>query len=197
MPKKKNVQTRVVGALTGYNHLVPPRQDPEQRSVKREKALEGTDTTLNLRNLPITPQEKFIQMRNLATKVQLSLDDNCLRALARLPFYRAKDLIDDVVLGGRNRTGVANPSRYLMIGVQKLSSGLGVEQGIAMELAVSLGVVLNNNALDELASIPRKESHAIIREVASNDEARQDPIAFISSEVMRCRAALESTPFGA
>merc|ERR1712003_111385 len=101
----------------------------------------------------------------------------------------AKDLIDEVLLGGRDRQGVRNPSRYLMLGCQKMTGGLGVEQGLAMELAVSLGVVLNNDALDELASIPRKESHALIRELAKDDEARKDPMGFIQTETRRIRAA--------
>merc|ERR1712007_107484 len=147
--------------------------------------------------LPVTPQEKLVQVRNLAIKCGLNLDELCLKNLARLPFYRARDMIDDVLLGGRNRTGVTNPSRYLTLAVQKLAVGLGVEQGIAMELAVSLGVVLNNDALDELASIPRKDSHSIIRMLAKDAESRQDPIGFIQSEVQKIRAQMEATPFGA
>merc|ERR1711972_335220 len=112
-----------------------------------------------------------------------------LKSLARLPFYRAKDLIDEVLLGGKNRQGINNPSRYVTLGVQRMSLGLGVEQGIAMELAVSLGVVLNNEALDELASIPRKEAHAIIHDVSNSDEARASPMGFIQEEVQRVRAA--------
>merc|ERR1712232_184418 len=115
-----------------------------------------------------------------------------MKTLARVPFYKAKDMIDDVLLGGRNRTGVSNPSRYLTLNVQRNSSGLGVEQGIAMELAVSLGVVLNNDALDELASVPRKESHQIIRDVAKNEEARKDPMGYIILEVQKCREGLEA-----
>merc|ERR1711979_137179 len=97
---------------------------------------------------------------------------------------------------GRNRMGVANPSRYITIQCQKQINGLGVEQGIAMELAVSLGVVLNNEALDELASIPRKESHSIIREVSNDVDARKNPILFIKNEVLKCRAALDARVFG-
>merc|ERR1712039_789584 len=123
-------------------------------------------------------------------------DELCIKSLARLPFYRVKDLIDDVLLGGRNRTGVANPSRYLTLGVQRMAVGLGVEQGIAMELAVGLGVVLNNDALDELASIPRKEAHGIIRHLAGNSEARAEPMAFIQVEVEKVRAQMEAKPFG-
>jgi len=126
----------------------------------------------------------------------LELDELCLKGLARLPFYRVKDLIDDVLLGGRNRTGVSNPSRYLTLGVQKMVVGLGVEQGIAMEVAVGLGVVLNNDALDELASIPRRDSHAIIRELSKNSDARLEPMSFIQAEVERIRASMESKPFG-
>merc|ERR1712050_323400 len=104
-------------------------------------------------------------------------------------------MIDDVLLGGRDRRGVSNPSRYLTLGVQKLAVGLGVEQGIAMELAVSLGVVLNNDALDELASVPRKEAHQLIRELAKNESARSDPMGFIVQEVQKCRDAMEMKPW--
>jgi len=119
-----------------------------------------------------------------------------LKSLARLPFYRVKDMIDDVLLGGRNRAGVSNPSRYLTLGVQRAVVGLGVEQGIAMELAVSLGVVLNNDALDELASIPRKEAHSIIRELSKSPEVRIEPMAFIQGEVEKVRSQMEAKPFG-
>merc|ERR1712007_289884 len=129
------------------------------------------------------PQEKMIQVRELALKHNLNLDQLCLKSLARLPYFKAKDMIDDVLLGGRNRKGVANPSRYLTIACQKMTVGLGVEQGIAMELAVSLGVVLNNDALDELAAIPRKESHAIIHELARDADARLEPMIYIVREV--------------
>jgi len=71
-----------------------------------------------------------------------------------------------------------------------------VEQGIAMELAVSIGVVLNNEALDELASIPRKESHAIIRELSRNADVRKEPMQFIRAEVLKCRANLDAKPWG-
>merc|ERR1712050_734519 len=104
-------------------------------------------------------------------------------------------MIDDVVLGGRDRKGVRNPSRYLTIACQKMVCGLGVEQGIAMELAVSLGVVLNNDALDELACVPRKESQAIIREIAKNPDARLDPMRFIQAEVVKCRAQIDARAF--
>merc|ERR1711924_491401 len=135
------------------------------------------------------------QVRSHALKNGLDLDEVCLKSLARLPFYRVKDMIDDVLLGGRNRQGVKNPSRYLTLNVQRNSSGLGVEQGIAMELAVSLGVVLNNDALDELASVPRKESHQIIRDVAKSEEARKDPMGFIVQEIQKCRESLEAQPW--
>merc|ERR1712185_75597 len=95
-----------------------------------------------------------------------------------------------------NRKGVRNPSRYVTLGVQKMSLGLGVEQGLAMELAVSVGVVLNNEALDELASLPRKESHAIIKEVALSEEAQASPITYIKAKVAKIRAAAEARPFG-
>lgn len=132
----------------------------------------------------------------MALKLGLSFDDVALKSLARLPFYRARDLIDEVNLGGKNRQGVHNPSRYVTLNVQKMSLGLGVEQGLAMELAVTCGVVLNNEALDELASIPRKESHAIIREVSQSEEARASPITYIKAQVSRIRAAAEARPFG-
>merc|ERR1712107_755921 len=145
---------------------------------------------------PITPQEKMVQVRDLAKKCGLELDELCLKSLARLPFYRVKDMIDDVLLGGRNRTGVSDPSRYLTLGVQRAVVGLAVEQGIALELAVDLRVVLNNDALDELASIPRKESHAIIRELSKNAEARVEPMVFVQTEVEKVRAQMEAKPFG-
>ncbi|CAL1150379.1 unnamed protein product, partial [Cladocopium goreaui] len=92
---------------------------------------------------------------------------------------------------GRDRQGVRNPSRYLNNRVEKLTVPLGVEQGIAMELAVSLGVVLNNDALDELASIPRKESHAIIRELAKGSHG-SDPMSYVMEEVYKCREYFKS-----
>merc|ERR1711862_617756 len=146
--------------------------------------------------MPITPQEKMVQVRNLAKKCGLELDELCLKSLARLPFYRVKDMIDDVLLGGRNRAGVSNPSRYLTLGVQRAVVGLGVEQGIAMEKAVSLGVVLNNDALDELASVPRKEWEIILKDVSKLPDARLDPLDFIRGEVLKFRAQMESRPFG-
>lgn len=213
---KKGV-TRVVGGLTGATRLVPPRAEagrtrgpgvvkeemeenqadddatPEEKK-KAEKAAAASSSRASA--MPITPQEKMLQCRNLAKKCGLDLDELCLKGLARLPFYKVKDLIDDVLLGGRNRTGVSNPSRYLTLQVQKMVVGLGVEQGIAMEMAVGLGVVLNNDALDELASIPRRDSHAIIRELSKNSDARLEPMSFIQAEVERIRASMESKPFG-
>jgi len=124
------------------------------------------------------------------------LDDTSLKSLARLPFYKARALIDEVLLGGKNRQGVNNPSRYITLNVQRMSLGLGVEQGLAMELAVSVGVVLNNEALDELASLPRKESFALIREVSLSEEARASPITYIKAQVDKSRAAAEARPFG-
>ncbi|CAE7723319.1 unnamed protein product, partial [Symbiodinium pilosum] len=59
-----------------------------------------------------------------ASKNSLYLDDECIKALSRLPFFRAKDLIEEVLLGGRRREGVSNPSRYLMSAVKKMSVGL-------------------------------------------------------------------------
>eukprot|EP00931_Biecheleriopsis_adriatica_P040121 TRINITY_DN22958_c0_g1_i1.p1 TRINITY_DN22958_c0_g1~~TRINITY_DN22958_c0_g1_i1.p1 ORF type:complete len:1076 (-),score=330.44 TRINITY_DN22958_c0_g1_i1:87-3287(-) len=204
--QKRNAPKRVVGGVTGYDKLLPSRATPKQAyrgDVKTEP--KDDDQKEEKASLPagskssstvhITPQEKMVQVRNYALKHKLHLDDQCLKAMSRLPFYRAKDLIEEVLLGGRQRRGVSNPSRYLMAAVQKQSVGLGVEQGIAMELAVSLGVVLNNDALDELASIPRKESHAIIRELSRNAGVRGDPLAYIREEVLKCRANLDARPF--
>merc|ERR1712039_359186 len=157
---------------------------------ERPPVLTATPTTL-----PITPQEKMIQVRDLSIKHGLHLDQLCLKGLARLPFFKAKDMIDEVLLGGRNRKGVSNPSRYLTIACQKMTVGLGVEQGLAMELAVSLGIVLNNDALDELACIPRRDSHAIMREIARNADARKEPMRFIQAEVLKCRSQMDARPF--
>jgi len=207
--EKKATSTvkRVVGAVTGYNRQVPreakksakvaPRtlletkQEPEGDEATPEVAASSKTAAL-----PITPQEKLVQVRNLALKVKLDLDDNALKSLARLPFYKARALIDEVCMGGKNRHGVHDPSRYITQNVQRMSLGLGVEQGLAMEMAVSMGVVLNNEALEELASLPRKESHAIIREVSLSDEARASPITYIKAQVARMRAASEARPFG-
>ncbi|CAK9004771.1 unnamed protein product [Durusdinium trenchii] len=138
---------------------------------------------------PLSPQEKVMQVRSYALKNSLRLDDQCLKTLSRLPCSKATDLIDEVLRGGRNRRGVANPSKYLLRAVQMSCVGLGVEQGLAMELAVSLGLVLNNDALDELASIPRKASHAIIRQLAASPN-RVSPMDFICEEVEKCRTQL-------
>merc|ERR1711974_179863 len=94
------------------------------------------------------------------------LNNDALDELASIPRKESRAIIQEL--------SVRNPSKYLMIGAQKMQSGLGVEQGVAMEYAVSLGVVLNNDALDELASIPRKESRAIIQELSVNAAARED-----------------------
>ena len=59
------------------------------------------------------PQEKIVQIRNMSVKIGLNLDQNALKCLARLPFYGARDLLDEVQLGGRNRAGVNNPSNLL------------------------------------------------------------------------------------
>ncbi|CAJ1392220.1 unnamed protein product [Effrenium voratum] len=197
LPRKKEARAapRVVGGLTGYRQLVPARataqrsyegvkQEPES-SVQKPAPVSGASS-----RLPITPQEKMSQVRNYAWKRKLQLNEESLKGLARLPFYRAKDLIEEVILGGRKRQGVNNPSRYIINAVQKLSVGL-VPQGIAMELAVSLGVVLNNDALDELASIPRQESHGIIRELARNPALRGDPMQYIQQEVSKCRDQMD------
>jgi hypothetical protein len=206
-------ERRVVGGITGFSKLLPNRPDysadNEVRWWEAAGATEGEGTDAGEAtapapaptapskhsNLPTTPQEKLVQCRDMAMKHGLNLDQLCLKSLARLPLPRVKDMIDDVLLGGKNRKGVTNPSRYLTIACQKVSSGLGVEQGIAMELAVSLGVVLNNDCLDELACIPRKLSHAIIRELSLNPEASSDPIRFVTNEVMKCRAQLDARPF--
>merc|ERR1711974_565009 len=103
------------------------------------------------------------------------------------------DALDELAI--IQELSVRNPSKYLMIGAQKMQSGLGVEQGVAMEYAVSLGVVLNNDALDELASIPRKESRAIIQELSVNAAAREDFLEFIQAEVLKCRAQMDSRPW--
>jgi len=204
----KGPHKRVIGAVTGYQKQVPksakkiaqvaPRTllEAKQDQAEDEPVAPEAPPPTKASALPLSPQEKIVQVRNLALKVGLHLDDNALKSLARLPFYKARDLIDEVLLGGRNRQGVNNPSRYLTLGVQRMSLGLGVEQGLAMELAVSVGVVLNNEALDELASIPRKESHAIIREVSASEEARASPIAYIKAHVAKVRAAAEARPFG-
>jgi len=210
-PRQAAGEKRVVGGLTGYSQLVPKRaQDPTKKagqgSIVKSEFFEDVPEAAPVPEpilpskpmaMPITPQEKLIQIKNLADKHGLQLDQLCLKSLARLPFFKAKDMIDDVILGGRDRKGVRNPSRYLTIGCQKMTSGLGVEQGIAMELAVSLGVVLNNDCLDELACIPRKQSQAIIREISQNEEARKEPIKFIMTEVMKCRAQMDARPWGA
>ncbi|CAE7454121.1 unnamed protein product, partial [Symbiodinium sp. CCMP2592] len=189
LAEKRDGPRRVVGSVTGYTQLVPSRatvkrsyeglvkqeirekQEPEEEdAVESRDEFTGVAAVSKATLLPMSPQEKMVQVRNYASKHAVYLDEQCIKALSRLPFYRAKDLIEEVLLGGRQRQGVSNPSRYLMAAVKKMSVGLGVEQGIAMEMAVSLGVVLNNDALDELASIPRQESHAIIRELAQNEE---------------------------
>eukprot|EP00913_Durusdinium_trenchii_P011590 g10884.t1 len=143
---------------------------------------------------PLSPQEKVMQVRSYALKNSLRLDDQCLKTLSRLPCSKATDLIDEVLRGGRNRRGVANPSKYLLRAVQMSCVGLGLKpslcgNGLAMELAVSLGLVLNNDALDELASIPRKASHAIIRQLAASPN-RVSPMDFICEEVEKCRTQL-------
>jgi len=197
---KVKVEKRVVGAITGITKCVPPQATVEKKRgpaglIKEEPGEEAGNKSKDHAN-PISPHEKLVQIRNLALKNGLELDELCLKALARLPFYRSKDMIDEVVLGGRNRQGVRNPSRYLTLQIQKAVVGLGVEQGIAMELAVSLGVVLNNDALDELASIPRKEAHNLIRELSKDPEAKDDPMGYIQTEVERVRAQTDARPFG-
>jgi len=207
-PEKKAASTvkRVVGAVTGYNKQVPkeakklakvaPRTLLESDEAPTPDRTSEAPVSSKTAALPISPQEKMVQVRNLALKVNLHLDDIALKSLARLPFYKARDLIDEVLLGGKNRQGVNNPSRYVTLGVQRMSLGLGVEQGLAMELAVSVGVVLNNEALDELAGLPRKEAHAIIREVSMSEEARASPITYIKAQVAQSRATAEARPFG-
>lgn len=192
--KEESGVRRVVGGLTGFHKLTPSRRVATAEE-KQPAAMPMPTPIKAAPSLPVTPQEKMLQVRNVAIKCGLQLDELCLKSLARLPFYKVKDMIDDVLLGGKDRKGVKNPSRYLTIGCQKQAGGLGVEQGIAMELAVSLGVVLNNEALDELASIPRKEAHEIIKEVSKSTDAREDPIGFIKMEVTKCRANIEARPF--
>jgi len=210
--KNPNAPKRVVGGLHGATgKLVPTRRsyldnslnvkgermddnDIEQGGAPGPSKLAEMQAKRKVNLLP-TPQEKLVQVRDLAVKHGLHLDEDCLKNLARLQYSKAKDLIDEVLLGGRDRRGVNNPSRYLNISCQKAITCLGVEQGLAMELAVTLGCVLSNDALDELASIPRKESHAIIHELADNDEYREDPLEFIKTEVLKCRADMDARPW--
>jgi len=193
-PKSGLAGRRVVGSISGaVGKLVP--STTEQAGSKGAAAVASQDAARFRAKLPMTPQEKLVRVRDYAVKKNLQLEHSCLKELARLPYHMARDLITDVVLGGRDRRGVPNPSRYLSNGCAKLKTGLGAEQGIAMELAVSLGVVLNNDALDELASIPRKEAHSLIRELATNAEACQDPLEFIQAEVLKCRAQLDARPW--
>ena len=94
-----------------------------------------------------TPQEKIVQIRNMSVKIGLNLDQNALKCLGTFALlYRARDLLDEVQLGERNRSGVNNPSKYITTACQKMSVGLGVEQGLAMELAVSVCVVCQHPA---------------------------------------------------
>mmetsp|Transcript_91123 Transcript_91123/g.262798 ORF Transcript_91123/g.262798 Transcript_91123/m.262798 type:complete len:999 (-) Transcript_91123:79-3075(-) len=188
---------RVVGSLSGATGKLVPVRPTKLIDTKQEEynLLGSSDGPAKRATLPVSPQEKLVQVRDFAVGHGLHLDEPCLKALARLPFYRARDLIDETVLGGKDRRGVRNPSKYLMAGAQKIATGLGVEQGIAMELAVSLGVVLNNEALDELASIPRRQAHALIRELSMNADVRQAPLDFIRAEVLKCRAQVESRPW--
>jgi len=208
-PKKVSapVQPRVVGAVKGLKKLTsaPTKSRPivmPKIEFHASNDVDDDDTATVPQpasaktGLGTTPQEKMSQANNYALKHGLgNLDQGCLKALARLPFYKTKDVIEECALGGKTRQGVSNPSKYITSYCQRMAGGLGVEQGIAMELAVSLGVVLNNDALDELASIPRKDAHAIIREVSRNEEARRDPVDFIQTEVWKCRAQLDSRPF--
>lgn len=202
---------RIVGGLSGATgKLVPTRKNYSalgQQALGMVKSEEGIDEPEPVPAMPplvgssapplLTPQEKLLKVREYALKKEFDLDPQCLKALARLAYARARDLIDDCALGGKSRTTVRNPSKYLLIGAQKFQSGLGVEQGIAMELAVSLGVVLNNDALDELASVPRRQAHAIIRILSHNEDARTDPLAYIQTEVLKMRAQSEARPWGA
>mmetsp|Transcript_44931 Transcript_44931/g.106680 ORF Transcript_44931/g.106680 Transcript_44931/m.106680 type:complete len:570 (+) Transcript_44931:75-1784(+) len=145
--------------------------------------------------LPISPQEKQLEMQKLAQQAGLHIDDEAAKKLGRLTFRQAQDLFAEIKLGGRDRTQVRNPSRYIQIAVDKMSLRLGAEQGLAMELAAQHGVALNNEALDELASIPRKFSHEIIRSL-THSEARLNPLSFIRDEVSKVRAQLDARPFG-
>lgn len=190
---------RVPGAVHGLKKLTsaPTTSRPITRPKIEFHATDPADQVHHgyKTGLGVTPQEKVIQCRDYASQNGLNLDDGALQALAKLPFYKVKDLIEETLLGGKRRDGVSNASRYITISCQRMSHGLGVEQGIAMELAVSLGVVLNNEALDELASVPRREAHGVIREVAKNEDARTEPLDFIRGEVRKCRAQLDARPF--
>lgn len=184
---------RVVGAISGsVGRLIPMRAG--LAAVKAED--EGKAPVLKIRKIPISPQEKLVQMRDYARRSRVPLSETTLKALARLPFYKSKDIIDDASLGGRWRTTLTNPDKYVMMNAEKGGGGLGVEQGIAMELAVSLGVCLNNDSLDELASLRRREAHAIIRDLANNPElAASDPLDYIETEVLKIRAQQDARPF--
>lgn len=196
-----NLPKRVVGSLSGANRgkLVPNRpswnKDDENVDTPTHQSMPNLAGLAKRKPMPISPQEKLVQVRDYALKSKMELDLGCLKALARLPFYKSKDLIDDTSLGGKDRRGVANPSRYLMMGATKAQGGLGVEQGIAMELAVSLGVVLNNDCLDELASLNRRDAHSIIRELAANEDAQQDTLEHIQNEVLKVRAEVDARPW--
>jgi len=202
---EKAAKQRIPGAVKGLKKLTsaPTKSRPVVMPKIEFRALDDADGVLDASDtgggasgsMGVSPQEKMVQCREYALKSGLNLEEEALKALARLPFYRAKDMIEETLLGGKNRQGVSNASRYITVQCQKMSHGLGVEQGIAMELAVSLGVVLNNEGLDELASVPRKEAHGIIREVAKNEDARLEPIEFIRAEVRKCRAQLDARPF--
>lgn len=203
--KRQQAPKRVVGALTGYSQAVPARAtakglaahgDKEEPKDAEEQPVQSSSGSKAKNKMPVSPQEKLVQVRDYALKNGIHLDDACLKAMARLPFYKNKDLVEEVVLGGRNRTGIKNPSRYLMSRVSRMSTGLGVEQGLAMELAVSLGIVLNNDCLDELASIPRQESRAIMHELAKDAVTKADPVQYIMREVLKCRAQADARPFG-
>jgi hypothetical protein len=195
---------RVVGSVHGLKKLTSAPIASRPAEVPRAKEMQpasGPSAAMMASvqtarpTLGISPQEKLVQVREFVMKAGLNLDPPALQALARLPFYRAKDLVEEVLLGGFNRKGVRNPSQYIARGCARLATGLGVEQGIAMEMACGIGVCLNSDALDELASIPRKESHAIIRELAKNQEAQSEPLVFIRDEVHKIRAALDARPF--
>lgn len=188
------VQQRVVGAVKGLKKLTsaPTKGRP---LVMPKEELHNAESASSRSGLGATSDEKQAECRSYALKQGLRLDAESLKALSRLPFFKAKDIVEECALGGKTRQGISNPSRYITLACERMSGGLGVEQGLAMELAVSLGVVLNNDALDELASIPRKESHSIIREVSRNSEARNAPIDFIQAEVWKCRMSLDARPF--
>lgn len=219
--RRLGAEKRVVGGLTGYSKLVPARAQEKAKtgqegqaakmqlkqeliekhpeSVVEEKPAEdkpAEEEGPKKKFYAMTPQEKLVKVKTLTEKRGLDLDQVCLKKLSRLPYHKVKDLVDETCLGGRNRQGVSNPSRYLTIGAEKETKGLGVEQGIAMEFAVSQSLCLSNDCLDELACLPRPRSFEIIRTLAGIEEAAQDPMDYIAEEVLKVRAEMDARPWG-